>query len=141
MKSKFLILTIISLTSVWLFAWGQPVGSPKSQFMLIIRSKANPQFSSDVISVNIKHWQEYLASLGQSGQLSGGYRPGNEGETFSGAARTAKKGLFEAGGEVVSSFLIINANDMSAARGIASRCPVFELEGSVEIRPMQNTAR
>jgi hypothetical protein len=141
MKTKFFFLTFISLTCMCLLAWGQAAGSSKNQFMLIIRSKANPQFSREIISANIKHWQEYMGSLGQSGQLSGGYRPGNEGETLSGAAKTSKKGWYEANSEVVSSFLIINASDMSAAREIASRCPVFELGGSVEIRPMRDTAK
>jgi hypothetical protein len=141
MKTKFLLLAIIASTSVCWFAWGQAAGSSKSQFMLIIRSKANPQFSEEVISTNIKHWQEYMGSLGQSGQLGGGYRPGNQGETLSGAAKTVKKGWYEANGEVVTSFLIVNANDMGAAREIASRCPVLELDGSVEIRPMQNTVK
>jgi hypothetical protein len=141
MKIKIFLLAFISLTFACLFAWGQSSSSSKSQFMLIIRSQADPKFSPEVISANIKHWQEYMGGLGQNGQLAGGYRPGNEGETISGAAKTAKKGWYEANGQVVSSFLIINASDMGAAREIASRCPVLELEGSVEIRPMQNTVR
>ena len=140
MKTKYLLLVVFSLTSVGWFAWGQSDGPAKKQFMLIVRSKANPAASPEVISTNIKHWGEFMGSLGQNGQLAGGYRPGTDGETISGMAKTGKMGSYIANGEVVSSVLIVNAGDMAKAREIASRCPVLELEGSVEIRSMQNTA-
>jgi hypothetical protein len=137
---KYFFAAILTLTSVGWLAWGQPAGSASKQFMLIVRSKVAPAATPEAISANIKHWGEYMGSLGQSGQLSGGYRPGGEGATLSGLAKTEKKGSYTANDEVVSSVLIINADDMAKAREIASRCPVFELDGSVEIRPMQNTA-
>jgi len=36
--------------------------------------------------------------------------------------------------------LIIKAENLEAAKAIANKCPVFELEGSVEVRAMMNVA-
>ena len=57
-----------------------------------------------------------------------------------GTGKTAKATPYIANGEMVSSFLIINADDLDEAKQIAAKCPAFELGGNVEIRPIQNTA-
>lgn len=108
--------------------------------MLIIRSKVNARPSAEAIQANIKHWQTYMGDLAKSGKLANGYRPGNNGETVSGTTKNTTKGFYSANGEVVSSFLIINAKDMDEAKEIAAKCPVFELDGSVEIRSLMNVA-
>lgn len=131
----------IVLISVAASAQNVPAKPATSQFMLIVRFKADfvPP-SADVIQKNIKAWQEYMGELGKSGKIAGGYRPGNGGETITGTAQTTKQGPYVANNELVSSFIIINAKDMDEARAIAKKCPVFEFNGSVEIRPIQNTA-
>ena len=133
MLKSFFTLTIC-LLSLSLFA------QSKTQLMLIIRSKANAKPSAEAIQTNIKHWQTYMGDLAKSGKLANGYRPGNDGETISGTNKTTTKGSYSSGGEVVSSFLIINAKDADEAREIAAKCPVFELDGSVEIRSLMNVA-
>ena len=138
MKIKCLIFSVICLLGMLSFA--QTNAPKQTQFLLIVRSKAAPP-AEELIAPNIRHWQEFMGSLAKEGILAGGYRPGNEGETLSGAEKKEKKGSYIANEELVSSFLVINAADMASAKKIAARCPVFELQGSVEIRPMQNTAR
>jgi len=131
----------IVLISVAASAQNTPTKPATSQFMFIVRFKADfvPP-SADAIQKNIKAWQEYMGELGKSGKIAGGYRPGNGGETITGSAQITKPGPYVANNELVSSFIIINAKDMDEARAIAKKCPVFEFNGSVEIRPIQNTA-
>lgn len=109
--------------------------------MLIVRFKANfvPP-SGDAVQKNIKAWQEYMGELGKAGKIANGYRPGNGGETITGSVQTTKTGPYVANNELVSSFIVINAKDMDEARAIAKKCPVFEFNGSVEIRPLQETS-
>ena len=131
---KSLFTLGICLLSFALFA------QTKTQFILIVRSKTNARPSTEAIQTNIKHWQAYMGELAKSGKLASGYRPGNEGETISGTNKTITKGPYTANDEVVSSFLIINAKDMDEAKEIAAKCPVFELDGSLEIRAVMNVA-
>jgi len=112
----------------------------QNQYILIIRSKVPVTASSDAIKSNIGHWTTWMEDLGRGGKLAGGYRPGNDGATISGTDNAATANPYVANGEEVSSFLIINAADMSEAKQIAEKCPVLELQGNVEIRPIQNTA-
>lgn len=123
-----------------LFSFGLLAQQKQNQFILIIRSKADVKASADVIQTNIKHWQDFMGGLAKNGNIAGGYRPSNDGVTISGLNKTVTESPYVANGEVVSSFLIINAADWNAAKQIAAKCPVFELQGTVEIRPLQNTA-
>jgi len=131
---KPLLTFAICLFAVSVFA------QANQQFILIICSKANARPSQESIQTNIKHWQAYMGDLAKNGKIASGYRPANDGETISGSNKTSTKGFYTANGEVVSSFLIINTKDMTEAKEIASKCPVFELDGSVEIRALVNVA-
>jgi hypothetical protein len=113
----------------------------KSRFLLIIRFKTDFKPSSDdAVKNNIKYWQDYMGNLAKSGSLVGGYRPADDGLTISGTEKSLKTTPYIENGELVSSVLIINAVDMDDAKTIADKCPVFEFGGSIELRPMLNTA-
>ena len=113
----------------------------KSQFLLIIRFKSDfKPASDDVVKTNIKHWQDYMGNLAQSGTLVSGYRPTDQGLTISGTDKKVNPTPYVANNELVSSVMVINAVDMDAAKAIADKCPVFEFGGSVEVRAMLNTA-
>jgi len=113
----------------------------KSQFLLIIRFKSDfKPASDDVVKTNIKHWQDYMGNLAQSGSLVSGYRPTDQGLTISGTDKKVNPTPYVANNELVSSVMVINAVDMDAAKAIADKCPVFEFGGSVEVRAMLNTA-
>jgi hypothetical protein len=130
-------LFTIAITLFVLCAFAQ---QKQNQYVLIIRSKTNIKASPEMIKTNIQHWTAWMTDLGQHGKIAGGYRFPVEGITLTGADKAAKSTAYVAGGELVSSFLIINAADLNEARKIATGCPTFELGGNVEIRQIQNTA-
>jgi hypothetical protein len=119
----------------------QVINPGKSQFLFIIRFKADFKPASDeAVKANVKKWQEYMGDLARSGTLVGGYRPASEGLTISGTEKSLKDTPYIADGMVVSSVFIIKAQDLDAAKTIAGKCPVFELGGSVEVRPVMDAA-
>ena len=132
---KLILLIAFLLTSTVLFAQEKA----KSQYLMIVRFKTNFKPSSnEEIQNNIKKWQEYMGNLAQSGDLVVGYRPTNEGATISGKEKSTKPIPYVANDDLVSSVLIIKAENLEAAKAIANKCPVFELGGSVEVRTMMN---
>lgn len=140
MKKILVLATLLCIGAAVSFAQTSKVSDSK-QFLLIFRFKANfVTPSQDSVQANIRHWQEYMGNLGQTGKLVSGFRPSHEGETISGTAKTMQKGVYIANNELVSSFIIIKADSMDEAGEIAKKCPIFEFDGSVEIRPLLNTA-
>ncbi|HWB27656.1 MAG TPA: YciI family protein [Chitinophagaceae bacterium] len=140
MKRSILLVALLCLSTIMSFGQAK-TGPTDKQYILIFRFKANflPP-SQDSVQVNIRHWQEYMGDLGKSGRLVSGFRPSNEGETITGTARTLQKGAYIANNELVSSFIIIKAASLDEAGEIAGKCPIFAFDGSVEIRPLMNTA-
>jgi hypothetical protein len=112
----------------------------QNQYILIIRSKVPVKASQEAIKTNIDHWTAWMTDLGKNGKISGGYRPAEGGVILGDNGQTVKDGAYIVNGEEVSSFLIINAADMAEAKAIAAKCPVYELQGNVEIREIRNTA-
>lgn len=139
---KILLAFAIIMAGISTFAQSTPAKQTTSQYILIVRFKADfvPP-SADAVAKNIKAWQDYMGGLAKSGKITGGYRPTDSGETITGTAQAIKSGPYIADNELVSSFIVVNAKDMDEARAIAKKCPVFEFNGSVEIRPLQETAR
>jgi hypothetical protein len=134
---KLILLIAFLFSGVCLFAQEKA----KPQFLMIVRFKTDFKPSSnEEIQTNIKKWQEYMGNLAQSGDLVAGYRPTNEGATISGKGKSLKPIPYVADNELVSSVLIIKAENIDAAKAIANKCPVFELGGSVEVRAMMNVA-
>ena len=137
---KIALLLILLFAGTTLF--GQAPAKTKSQFLFIIRFKADfKPASDDAVKKNIKAWQDYMGSLAQSGSIVAGYRPANEGLTIKGTAKELESTPFVGNGELVSSVLIIRAIDMDDAKAIADKCPVFEFGGSVEVRAIMDTAK
>jgi hypothetical protein len=132
---KYIMIAVCCFLAVSLF--GQ---QKQNQYLLIIRSRSDIKAATADIETNIRHWQEYMAGLGKNGKLAGGYRPAPEGITIEGKNKSTKPMAYISNAELVSSFLVINAADMEEAKQIALKCPVFELQGNVEIRQIQNTA-
>jgi hypothetical protein len=136
---KIILLSILLFAGSALFA--QTPAKTKSQFLLIIRFKADfKPASDDAVKANIQHWQAYMGNLAKSGDLVSGYRPADDGLVISGSEKALKPNAYVANNELVSSILIIKAIDMDSAKAIADKCPVFEFGGSVEVRPMLDMA-
>lgn len=132
MKYFFTLINCLLMTAA--FAQQKP-----NQYVLIIRSKADIKASPEKIKTNVQHWTAWMTDLGQHGKIAGGYRFPVEGTTLTEANKPAKQTAYIANGEMVSSFLIINAADLNEAKQIAAKCPTFELGGNVEVRAIQNT--
>ncbi len=138
---KIILLTLLLFAGTALFAQDQAKAPTQSQYIFVIRYNiAAPQPSTEAMQANIKKWMEYMGNLAKNGNIVSGYRPTNDGETISGTDKTVKKGAYVANGELMSSILIIKANDIDDAKAIASKCPIFEFGGSVEVRPLMQTA-
>ena len=140
---KLAILLVIALTSATLSAHpltGQPADSTHQYLFIVRYNTTAPRLSDDATKSNIQHWGAWIGQLAQTGKLVTAYRPGTGGKTISGTAKTAKDGPYPDDKAVVSSIFIIKAANQEEADTIARTCPIYETDGSIEIRPITDTA-
>lgn len=136
MKSTILLFVICL---IGLNVCGQSATDSGNQYLLIIRYKSEMKMPApDVLKSNGQHWGTFIEQLSKSGKLVNGIRPEKNGKTIYGTNRNVADKLFTGNGETVSSVFVIRAQDDKEAEIIAGKCPIFEIDGSVEIRKIQN---
>lgn len=88
----------------------------------------------------IQSWMSWMQDLGQRGILAGGEPLQTTGKQVSGKDKIVADGPFSEGQAMVGGYLVINALDIDEAVAIAKGCPIFNEDGKVEVRPLQNLA-
>jgi hypothetical protein len=74
--------------------------------------------------------------LARQGHHVGGNPLENQGRTISGSRRTICEGTQAGLRDVVTGNVVIEAASLEAATELAMACPVFEVDGSVEVWPL-----
>lgn len=83
---------------------------------------------------HMQKWGMWMGSLKEKGQLVDGLPLASEGRVVERAGEVITDGPFAEGAEVVGGYLIVTADSLDAAVKISKGCPIFEHEGTVEVR-------
>ena len=82
-------------------------------------------------------WRAWFKELTDKGQLKNLGQPLERvGKVVGGKTKTVTDGPFAESKDVIGGFSIIEARDLEQAAQIASGCPVLDIGGSVEVRPV-----
>jgi hypothetical protein len=112
-----------------------------AKFMYIFRGGgyATPDLVSPTeIQQHLAKWNAWSNALLAAGRLAGGQpleHPGT-GKTIRGRDRVVTDGPYAESKDLVSGTLIVEAASLQEATELARDCPIFELDGSVEVRPV-----
>ncbi|HLX92514.1 MAG TPA: YciI family protein [Puia sp.] len=83
----------------------------------------------------LQAWGAYMGGLQQKGLLVGGLPLVHGGKTVS-AKKTTSEPVASSTEGIVGGYLIIKADSLDAAAGIAKSCPHVDNEGNIEVREM-----
>ncbi|HTB06485.1 MAG TPA: YciI family protein [Bacteroidia bacterium] len=107
------------------------------KFIYLFRGGAHSSMSPEVMQAHMQKWMHWMKSLGEKGILAGGEPLQPTGKQVSGSKKTVTDGPFVEAKEMVGGYLIVNAKDINDAVEISKGCPIFEVEGKLEVRPVQ----
>jgi YCII-related domain len=85
------------------------------------RKEPHPQ---EDIARHQENWKRWFGEWGAKGNLAGGSE--------------MHKGVHRVGEEIVGGFLLLKADSLDEAAGIALSCPIYEFGGYAEVREMQS---
>jgi hypothetical protein len=89
------------------------------------------------LGAHLQKWMVWVGELGQKGQAEpNGLRLQLSGKTVRGTSKAVTDGPFAEAKDLVTGALVINAPTLEAATEIAKGCPIYEYDGSVEVRPI-----
>jgi hypothetical protein len=112
-----------------------------SKFLYIFRGggyAGDAPVSPTELQQHLARWNEWTAGLLASGRLAGAHPLSHPptGATLRGRDRIVTDGPYAESKDLVSGTLIIEAASLAEATELARGCPIFELDGSVEVRPV-----
>ena len=110
-----------------------------TDYLYLFRGGADPKrMSPEQMQQNMNKWFAWIDELRGKGKFKAGEPLGDEGKVLSGnKGHTVTDGPFVEGKEEVGGYLIVSAKDMKEAVELAKGCPIFDNQGTVEVRPVE----
>jgi hypothetical protein len=108
-----------------------------AKFMYVFRGGAfvTPGLSPTDIQAHLAKWHAWVGGLAKAGQHhAGGHPLQNAGKLVRGHDRLVTDGPYAESKDIVTGTLLVEAPTLEAATELALGCPVYELDGSVEVR-------
>jgi hypothetical protein len=109
-----------------------------SEFTLVFRGRQNFD-SPERAQQNVQAWQTWFKELGSGGHIrEPDHRASFEsaGKVVRGNAKAVSDGSYAEAKDVVSGYARIEAQDFAQAVELSKRCPILDVGGSVEVRPI-----
>ena len=85
----------------------------------------------------MQKWMAWLKELGAKGHIKDQGQPlERSGKLVRGKQKTVTDGPFAEAKDVVGGYTLVEANDLAQAVELSKGCPIFEVDGAVEVRPV-----
>jgi hypothetical protein len=85
----------------------------------------------------MQKWMAWFKELAEKGHLKDRGQPLEPaGKLVSGKRKTVNDGPFAEAKDVVGGYTLILAKDLNQATELSKGCPIFEVDGQVELRPV-----
>lgn len=108
-----------------------------AKFLLIFRggaSSLSPPLSPTELQAHLAKWTTWMKGLREAGHNPGGQPLRRDGKTVRGRDKVVTDGPFAESKDLVTGTLVIEASALDmAVEGVRS-CPIFEIDGSIEVR-------
>jgi hypothetical protein len=108
-----------------------------AKFLYIFRGGAfaTPGLSPAELEAHLAKWYAWSEELARAGRSSGGHPLESQGKSIR-ADRLLTDGPYAESKDLVTGTLVLEAASLDEAAELALGCPIFELGGSVEVRPV-----
>ncbi len=115
-----------------------------ANFLFVFRGGGvaqQPPLSPTDLGAHLQKWYAWRESLVRAGHAPSGAQLDNSGKTLRGRDRVVTDGPFVESKDMVTGNMAIRAASLEEAVALAQDCPIFEFDGSVEVRPLLETAK
>ncbi len=103
-------------------------------YLLLFRGGLPPANSPELIQQHMMKWPKWIEELAKERKFAGGEQLMQKSTVVKGKKKQIIDGPYTESKEVVGGYVIIKAKNEEEATQIAAQCPIFEYDGSVEVR-------
>ncbi len=109
-----------------------------SKYMFLFRGGMEMQNASpEALQANMMKWKTWMDTLAAQGKMLAGEPLEGGGKVLTGKARKLTDGPFAESKEVVGGYLVVDAKNLDEASEMGKGCPIFDHDGSVEVRAVR----
>ena len=107
-------------------------------YMFLFRGGNSKNDSPEQLQQTMKKWMDWFEVLTRQGVYKGLAAPLEQGgKVIRGTRKSISDGPYAEAKDLVGGYTIVEAADLDAAVEIARGCPIFEKDGSVEVRQVR----
>jgi hypothetical protein len=108
-----------------------------SEFTYLFRGR-DRSGSPEQLNSHFEKWVAWFKELEDKGYLTNpGNGLGEGGKVVKGKQKTLIDGPYAEAKDIVAGYIVIEAKNLEHAVEISRDCPIFEVGGSVEVRPIE----
>jgi|SRR5579863_3867646 len=112
-----------------------------SEFVYLYRGGERGR-SPEVAQQAMQKWMAWFKDLAEKGHIKDRGQPlERAGKLVKGSQKAVIDGPFAETKDLVGGFTLVEARDLDQAVELAKGCPIFEVEGAVEVRPVMKLDR
>ena len=113
------------------------------KYMLIFRNTPTTEaefqnLSPEAMQAELDKWGQWIGGIAAQGRMVSTDALDHTGKIVKGSKHVVTDGPFVESKELVSGFMILSAESIDEAIELSKGCPIYEIEGTVEIRPLMN---
>lgn len=113
------------------------------KYMLIFRNSQQTQndfqnLSPEAMRAELDKWGQWIGGIAAQGKMLSTDALHQSGKIVKGSKHVVTDGPFIESKELVSGYLTLSANSIDEAVELSKGCPIYDIEGSVEVRPLLN---
>ena len=107
-----------------------------SQFVYLYRGAERGR-SPEKMQEMMQKWMAWMKQLSENGHIKDPGQPlEHTGKLVKGKQKTVTDGPFAETKDIVGGYTLIEARDLDQAVELSKGCPIFEVDGAVEVRPV-----
>ena len=111
------------------------------KFMFLFRGGNFRSLSPELMQQHMQKWINWMETLRSKNILVGSEPLHPTGAVVSGKNKIVTDGPFIEENEMIGGYTIILAHDIDHALAISHDCPIFEMDGKLEVRPLRPIIR
>ena len=107
-----------------------------SEFTFLFRGSDPTALSPEEMQKSMQKWLAWFKELGENVKYPG-HPLERAGKVVSGKQKSIHDGPYAEAKDIVNGFTLIEARDLPHAVELSKGCPILEVGGSVEVRPVR----
>ena len=108
-----------------------------SEFLFLYRGGERPSGSPEQMQKQMQKWMAWMKELGDRGHMKDpGHPLERTGKVIKGNSKTVNDGPYAEAKDLIGGYTLVEARDLDQAAELSKGCPIFDVGGLVEVRPI-----